>query len=218
MWKSLLSLFLQDKCPLCQRNAKRIFCLDCQRQLEQCQFENKKRFWQGELPLFVWGKYDGTLKRAIASLKYDNNPQIGELMGFWLGKSWLDALLLQKYPKIIVIPIPMHPQKLKERGFNQAELIARTFCHFTGYPLNNKGLIRVKKTEALFSLKPQERKEQLNQAFALTKYLSLKDKLTPILLLDDIYTTGTTAQEAKKNLENRGFKVLGIAAIASSRK
>lgn len=216
-WKSLLSLFLRDNCPMCQRNADQVFCLDCQRQLNQCQFANPTDFWQGDLPLLVWGKYEQALKRAIAALKYDKNPQIGEIMGFWLGQKWSEAKLTQKYPKLTVIPIPLHRQKLKERGFNQAELIARGFCRFTGYSLNNKGLIRIKETEALFNLNPEQRKKELDQAFAITKHLAVKNKTTPILLIDDIYTAGTTAKEAQKTLKNQGFSVIGIGAISTTK-
>jgi ComF family protein len=217
IWKSLLALFLEDNCPLCQRNTGEVFCLDCQRQLNQCQFTDSTTFWQGDLPLLVWGTYEQALKRAIASLKYDHKQQIGPMMGSWLGKIWLEAKLNQKYPQLLVIPIPLHQEKFKERGFNQAELIAQGFCRLTGYSLNTQGLIRIKKTQALFNFNPQERQQELSQAFAITKQLSLKNKAIPILLIDDIYTTGTTAQEARKILVNQGFSVVGIAAIATTK-
>lgn len=218
IWKSLLALFLEEDCPLCHRNTKQIFCVDCQRRLDQCQLPNPMQFWQGDLPLLVWGRYEQELKRAIAALKYEHNPQIGKTMGFWLGKAWLSASLSKKYPQLTVIPIPMHSQKLKERGFNQAELIARGFSQFTGYPLNHKGLVRIKETEALFNLNKEQRQQQLKQAFSITKYLSINDKTRPILLIDDIYTTGTTAKEAKRILQNQGFSVIGIAAVSTTQK
>lgn len=218
MWNFLLSLFFQENCPLCQRTATQVFCLDCQQQLAQCQFDQKQRFWRDELPLFVWGKYEQTLKRAISALKYNNKAQIGEIMGNWLGKAWNQAKLAQKYPKLTVIPIPMHPEKIKQRGFNQAELIAKGFCQFTGYNFKKKGLIRVKKTEALFGLNPEQRQQELTEAFQITKDLLREEKEIPILLIDDIYTTGTTAREAKNVLEKAGFFVLGIAAVSTPKK
>jgi predicted amidophosphoribosyltransferase len=120
--------------------------------------------------------------------------------------------------KIIVVPIPLHPEKLKTRGFNQAELIARGFCRVTGYSLQNSGLVRVKNTQPMFGLNSQERQENIQSAFALGKQFHSRFPQTPVLLIDDIYTTGVTAKEAATVLRQQGIEVLGIGAIASSRE
>jgi ComF family protein len=166
------------------------------------------------LPLFAWGKYEGQLKQAIASLKYEKHPEIGELMGTWLGETWLKTLPLDKNQKLTIIPIPLHPQKLKERGFNQAEAIARGFCQVTGYNLNKQGLIRCKDTAPLFSLSPQERQKNMQGAFRVSISFQKRLSTTPILLIDDIYTTGITAREASRILRAVGINVLGITVIA----
>ena len=88
MLKGLLSLFLQDRCPLCDRSAHQLLCLDCQNQLLSCQGSQLDRYWSGELPLFVWGKYEGKLKQAIAAMKYENHPQIGFYLGQLLAQAW----------------------------------------------------------------------------------------------------------------------------------
>jgi ComF family protein len=217
MFKGLLSLFLKSNCPLCQRHAESTICLDCERRLNACELTNPLKFWQEELPLFVWGHYDGQLKRAIASFKYENHPELGEFFGYNLGESWSKFNLLKKFPKLTVVPIPLHPQKQKERGFNQAELIAKAFCQITQYPLQNKGLMRVRDTEAMFNLKPLERQANIQQAFSVGQGLDQQKTKFPILLVDDIYTTGITAKECIKVLKSHQLAVLGIVAIASSR-
>ena len=218
MLKSFLSLFLKSNCPLCQRPSESTICLDCERRLKSCQFKNSLQFWQNNLPLFVWGHYDGQLKRAIASFKYENQPELGEYFGYNLGEMWLKSSLLKKYPKLTVVPVPLHPEKQKERGFNQAELIAKAFCQMTRYPVQTQGLIRVRNTEALFNLNPQKRQTTIQEAFQLGQPLNQQQPKFPILLVDDIYTTGTTARECVKVLQSHQFSVLGIVAIASSTK
>jgi ComF family protein len=215
MWQSLLSLFLQSNCLLCQRSAD-LLCPYCRNQLQDCQLGDKAQFWGGDLPRFVWGKYDGVLKRAIAILKYDGQRQLGELLGFWLGQAWLNSPVSSPLQQNILVPIPLHPDKLKTRGFNQAELIARGFAKVTGYSLQVDGLVRVKNTPPMFGLKPQQREENIQSAFALGRQFQNRLPRNPILLIDDIYTTGATAREAATVLRQQGIKVLGIAAVASS--
>lgn len=172
------------------------------------------QFWQGELPLFVWGSYGGILKKAIAALKYEGRRELAEMMGQCLGQAWLAAPELGKVKQLTVVPIPLHAQRLQQRGFNQAELIARSFSQVTGYPLQVRGLQRVRATQAMFGLNPSQRHANVKDAFRLGKGLQQRRPTSPILLMDDIYTTGTTAREAAKVLQQQGIALLGIAAIA----
>ncbi|MEA5511009.1 ComF family protein [Crocosphaera sp. UHCC 0190] len=215
MLKNILSIFLKENCPLCQRSTEEEICYDCQRQLKSCQLKHSKQLWQGEFPLFAWGKYDGKLKQAIAALKYDKKPQIGEFLGFWLGESWQKYSLIKTQKTPTIIPIPLHLTKEKARGFNQSEMIAKGFCQITNYPLKTKGLMRIRQTEAMFGLTPEQRKANIKQAFSLGKSLQNHPLSKPILLIDDIYTTGTTAKEAAKVLSDQGFNVLGIIAVST---
>jgi ComF family protein len=218
MLKSLLSIFLQENCPLCQRATSEEICVYCQKQLKSCQLKHPQQFWQGDLPLFVWGKYDGKLKQAIAALKYDKNPQIGELLGFWLGETWQKYSLLKTKKTPLIIPIPLHSTKQKIRGFNQAEIIARGFCQVTKYPLKEQGLIRIRETKAMFQLTIPEKESNIKQAFRIGKSLQNNSLSRPILLIDDIYTTGTTVKEATKILRIQGINVLGVLTVSTPRQ
>ncbi|TAF53031.1 MAG: ComF family protein [Oscillatoriales cyanobacterium] len=185
--KSFLNLFLKSNCPLCQRSATEEFCGYCYKQLQRCQLPDPGRCWDSQQRVFVWGEYGGTLKRAIAALKYEGNPQLAKPLGGWLAESWLSFPELA-IDNLTVVPIPMHKSKVKERGFNQAELLAESFCELTGLPLQRHGLERVKNTQALFAL---------------------------VLLVDDIYTSGTTVKSAIKTLKESGISVYGTVALAS---
>jgi len=215
---SLLSLFLKSNCPLCDRATDATLCQYCQRQLQRCQLKHPSQFWQGELPVFVWGHYGGVLKRAIAALKYENHTQLARPLGFWLGEAWLKSTAAQQRKKLTVIPIPIHPSKRQQRGFNQAELLAKSFCQFTGYQYQPHGLERVRETEAQFGLSAKERSQNLTEAFAVGKRFGKRSHHSPVLILDDIYTTGATARSATEVLRKQGIAVYGILAIASSKQ
>jgi predicted amidophosphoribosyltransferase len=111
----------------------------------------------------------------------------------------------------------MHPKKQKQRGFNQAALIAEGFCNVTGYKLKINGLERIKETEAQFNLSPTQRQQNLAGAFVLGKDLRRPPNI-PVLLVDDIYTTGATVKAAVQTLEKHQIKVLGVAAVATTKK
>ena len=163
---SVLDLFLRSNCPLCDRPLQGDeLCLACQRRLNDCQQPKSVQQWQGTPPLFAWGIYQGDLKRAIAALKYENQPQLARPLGYRMGETWQQSPGLPK--SLVVVPIPMHPEKQRQRGFNQAECLARYFCHLTGFSLAPKGLKRVKNTQALYGLTPQQRQQTLQRAIAL---------------------------------------------------
>lgn len=212
MLKQLFSVFLQSPCLLCDRPSATYVCQYCLQGLSKYQFSNEYRLrLQRNLSVFAWGKYDGQLKRAIACLKYNNKPEIGTLLGQLLGRAWLDSGLDRSLLKVTIVPIPMHRSKLKARGFNQAEVIAKSFCRTTGYSLNSQAIVRTKATKAMFELSPEERKNNLRSAFQVGDRLPK----APVLLLDDIYTTGTTTKEVTKILQQH-VKVLGAVVIAKT--
>ncbi|AFZ17659.1 ComF family protein [Allocoleopsis franciscana] len=213
----LLALFLKPNCPLCDRPAESEFCTFCQRQLQRCQLTTPGDFWKGELPVFAWGNYGGVLKRAIATLKYDNQPQLARPLGHWLAQSWLKSPVATPVKKLTVVPIPLHPLKLKKRGYNQAELIAQNFCDVTGYKHQPLGLERIRETEAQFGLSAQAREQNLADAFRISKSFGKHLPNSPVLLIDDIYTTGATVRAAAQILQRQGIQVYGVAAIATSK-
>ena len=216
MFNKILSLFLKANCPFCDRATDQILCQYCEQKLRHCQWKNHLQNCPNDYLLFSWGRYDDYLKRSIAVLKYDKKKEIGELLGNWLGEAWLQSGKKKTYPRLTVIPIPLHPEKLEIRGFNQAELIAKSFCDVTGYELKTNLLIRVKNTEAMFGLSVKERKANIDRAFTIGKDYKKVNPHQLIFLIDDIYTTGATVNEGIKILKEAKLKPLGVATVSSS--
>lgn len=207
-----LDLFLCSTCPLCGRSATGELCQDCQRQIKSCQILNPGQSWRGNLPVFPWGTYGGALKRAIAALKYDNQPQLARPLGQWLAQAWLSSEFSRS--KLTVVPVPLHPDKERQRGYNQAALLADSFCNYTRLPLRCHGLERPHQTQAQFGLSVSEREQNLDQAFGLGRDFSGQHPAHPVLLIDDIYTTGATARAALKKLQHSKIQVRGIVTVA----
>ncbi|MBD2090112.1 ComF family protein [Microcoleus sp. FACHB-1515] len=213
LWKSLSSLLIAPTCPLCDRPSPRFFCRDCDRQLHACQFDRPAADWQGDLPIFAWGKYEGTLKRSIAALKYNGQPQIAQPLGLWLGEAWQQTMQI---PACAIVPIPLHAAKQKQRGYNQATLLAESFCQATRLPLASDALWRIRSTEAQFKLGAIDRAQNLANAFAVNS--AFRQRSAGVLLLDDIYTTGATVNAAASCLQQQGIRVRGVIALSRTAK
>jgi ComF family protein len=203
---------------LCKRPSDRILCKDCDRQIAANQspdFLQKDYPITPEIPLYSWGIYDGALKRAIAACKYENHPEIMEAIAEKIADTWKRSANTKKtnLKKISVIPIPLHANKLKSRGFNQAELLARRFCDLNAIPCKPQLLRREKDTKAQMQTKSkQEREENLSKAFTVP--LNQQSKPQDVILFDDIYTTGATIREAIATLAANNIKVKGVIVLA----
>jgi ComF family protein len=211
-----LNLVLEAACPLCQRSTANTLCQACQCQLQRCQRPLTQPVQAGNSLIFAWGDYSNKLKQAIAALKYENQPQIAQPLGQWLGQAWLTSAAKSFPTSPTIVPIPMHAEKKRQRGYDQAELIARSFCQFTHLPIQPRGLQRIQATTAQFNLAPDERERNLKNAFAVSK--NLHHRKAPVLLLDDIYTTGATARSAIRTLQQHGIQVQGILTVAIAKQ
>ena len=107
---------------------------------------------------------------------------------------------VEKLPDLI-IPVPLHPSRLRERGFNQSLILARGASSATGIKLSDKALIRVRKTIPQTRLSGSERRTNLLSAF-IADHSYVDDKR--ILLIDDVYTTGSTVNECARSLIEAG--------------
>ena len=229
--KRILGTFLQAPCSICSRNTASLFCKDCEKQIQGYQLLSPYGQESSAVPSFAWGAYSGTLKRAIQVLKYHDAPEIAVYLGNLLGQVWLQkgtAFLssssLTQAPgnrcrthtatNLVVVPVPLHHERLKERGYNQAAMIAQGFCKITQLPCLEKGLLRIRGTEAQYRLGAQARQKNLNGAFRLGPDWTIAQMSSAVLLIDDIYTTGTTANAAATELRRNGLRVVGIGVAA----
>lgn len=220
-----LDLIFNQACALCDRPTQNTFCVDCQRQL-QATFNTSLSMLQradDPLPVHALAPYAGTLKQALAALKYSHRPRIGIALGIAAGQRWkpIPAHSVGRASRSAapyVIPIPLHPNRQAQRGYNQAEVIARAFCQTSGLSLMADGLARVHDTLPQHQLGRQSRQDNLKGAFAISQKLLKKQanahKPISVLLIDDIYTTGTTIRCAVQTLAAAKITTIGVVTIA----
>lgn len=135
-----------------------------------------------------YGLYERTL---IFSLKYNGKTYIARD----IGQIMADRLALAEVDFDVIVPVPMHADKERQRGFNQAALMGRFLGRLTGKPCIDHGLVRISATRPMRGLSPTERQENVRGKFALNqKYVKMLEKQR-VLLIDDFYTTGSTARE-----------------------
>lgn len=121
----------------------------------------------------------------------------------------MKAIEQSSHEAIALVPVPLHSSKLRKRGYNQAEVLAKGLSQRLKIPFEN-ALVRVKNTKSQFKLGQQERKDNIKNAFEL-KPNYLVSRYPVILLIDDILTSGSTLSEASKVLKKAGArKVFGL--------
>lgn len=153
------------------------------------------------------------LQDLIHNLKYHQIEGVGIDLGRQLGKQIIYKTSLQKNSEIMIIPVPLHKKKEKKRGFNQARILSEGVRDTTGFKIVSKGVIlRVKNTKTQTGFTLKKRNENLQNAFYVEKPEIIKDR--ECLIVDDVYTTGSTTFELAKALRLAGVKKIFIATIA----
>lgn len=186
------------------------FCMKCGKQLddetEYCRdCKNKNHNYVQGTALYEYGSMADSLFR----FKYAGR---GEYALFFAKELWQrrGAWLLSLKPDVL-IPVPVHPSRKRKRGYNQAELIARELSRLTGIPVNTKLIIRSKKTLPQKELTEKQRQNNLKRAF---KILQNDVKLNTIVIVDDIYTTGSTVDAMSSLLLQAGIGRVYYMALA----
>ena len=160
----------------------------------------------------------GTHERAlIFALKYNGRSDIGETVGEIMYDRMLAEMgsdeLADAYD--MVLPVPVHRRKRLTRGYNQAMLIAESFCRRAGLKADDDILYRSRETHMMRSLTPDERRENIRGAFAVRSFRAGEIAGKRILLIDDIYTTGATIDEIARLLKDNGAVRVDFLTFAS---
>ena len=201
--RDFLRILFPERCPLCDGLLKR-------REGPVCTACRGKE--QGSILPFPDGfavfPYSGIYRDAVRRFKYSGRPSYASF--------FTEAILLAGGARIRswdpewIIPVPIHPARRRERGYNQAEEIAQRLAEALRVPCKKNAVYRKRDTLPQNGLSPEERRRNLAGAFGAAQGIRFPRR---VLLVDDIYTTGSTAQELGKLLRAHGAEEIHVVCV-----
>lgn len=172
------------------------YCLRC---------KNDTYYFDRALSPFI---YNGEIKNLIYKIKYANARYLFE----YLGKILSDFYIENNLESDLIMFVPMHIKKLKQRGYNQAERLAEELSKNINIPISKNNLIKIKYITNQTKLTAKERKDNIKNSFSINNKAEIKNK--NILLIDDVFTTGATTNEISKLLKTNGCKNITVLTLA----
>ena len=183
------------KCISCEKiltNEKHL-CADCNAMINwlKGQLSNAR----------AMAAYDGVWANIIHNYKYNKATYLAGPLGFLMAD-------MVDYEYDLIIPVPLHPKRLRERGYNQSALLAKRLAGLTGFRCDLLSLKRIKPTVDQVGLSKSERLENVKGAFESNTGLG------DVLLIDDVMTTGATVNECIKVLKKAGAARVDVLTLA----
>lgn len=190
----------EPRCKCCGkpvRYAEQEYCYDCQKNTHA--YEQGKSLWIHKMPVSL----------SIYQFKYKNRRIYGEFYAKEMAR--LYGNLIRFWGVEVIVPIPLHRRKKRLRGYNQAAVIAKELGKIMGIPVDCNSIVRNRYTRPQKELNDKERKQNLKQAFSVTnKWKNYKR----VLLIDDIYTTGSTIDTVAEELKKNGVQKVWFLTIS----
>lgn len=208
----------QYLCDECKRRAPRIvapFCEKCSEPFEGAitgafacgNCANQKLHFEAAVAGY---RARGVVRRLIHEFKYHDRFYLRHIIGEWLAAT-LDDPRMNPGNFDVIVPVPLHPAKKRQRGFNQAAVLARILSDQTDLPMA-KALERVRYTETQTAFDRVERMRNLRRAFRLRAGMDVQG--LRVLLVDDVLTTGSTLSECARVLKKAGASCVYAATAA----
>ena len=176
--------------PLYKEAMAKEYCYDC------------KKHMRSFVRSYSLLRYEGKVKQSMYQFKYHNKTEFAD---------WYSRELVRRYGKEwkrlhmnAIVPVPVHRKKKRQRGYNQAEILAKKLAELLEIPYYPNGLIRIIETRPQKELDDKQRYRNLKQAFLIGTLETVTEPKT-ILLVDDIYTTGATLEACTEVLLESGY-------------
>jgi ComF family protein len=158
----------------------------------------------------AFGRYGSELSRMIQAFKFGGRQNLAGLLAPLLASTFQEFWSDREID--LIVPVPLHPKRKRERGYNQALLLARGLSRLVGLPFRGDALLRIRSTAPQVGLSDEERARNLKKAFRCKKPAALKGRR--ILLIDDVMTTGSTAASAADALLEGGALRVSVLTLA----
>lgn len=225
IFHDFLSLFFPDLCVVCGErlnDGEQHICLNCLLLLPKTNFhlqpDNRlEEFFAGRIPFqriaaYAYFVKGGSIQHIIHELKYNQNPEIGHFVGKLCGENIKESGFISSID--LIVPVPLHPKRQKERGYNQSYEICRGISEEVNISVDDNTLTRTVNNPSQTKNSRFDRWKNVEDIFSVTNKSEFEDK--HILLVDDVITTGSTLEScAKEILECEGSKV-SIFAVGTA--
>lgn len=209
-FKSFIDLIYKKKCYFCFNSKYSLtMCPECYDKLQFCNFE-VNRIIEG-VDVYCAGVYTKELQKLIRGLKYHKQKDLAFYQAKFMYEYFqsIDAL---KDKNFELIPVPLHKNRIKSRKYNHMELVCKEFSLLSGFKCNFNLIERIKDTKPQYKLSRAERLENLQHAFTVNKDFIPQN---PVLIFDDICTTGATFEEIIKELKSNGINEITCFATST---
>lgn len=211
MFEKILNLVFPNVCGFCNKKDENSLCKNCELSLKKyetnCITKMQNKYFDY---LFCALKYEGIIREKILLYKFFENSYLYKTFAKIIIKNKKIYGFLKLYD--IIISVPMYKNKKAVRGYNQSELIAKEIAKQMDLAFEKDVLIKQKNTKVQSTLTGKQREENIKGAFAITNSESIKNK--KVILIDDIYTTGSTVNECSKVLKQAGTQEICVVTIA----
>ena len=209
--ENILNLIYPPGCGFCNNICKENLCKKCEIKIREYEINSlkkvKDRYFDELICLF---KYEDIIRSTLIKYKFQNKAYLYKTFSKIILKNKKICGFLKNYD--IMIPVPISKKRRSQRGYNQSYLIAKEIAKFTNLKSENRCLEKQKDTIEQSKLSKNERRTNIQEAYKIINKERLFNK--KVLLLDDIYTTGSTVNECSKVLKQAGTKGIGVLTIA----
>ena len=207
----ILDLIYPPVCGICNKINKKHLCKKCEIQIRKYEIykisKEKQKYFDYQIKIL---RYENIIREKIIDYKFNEKSYMYKTFAKIVLNNEKIYRFLKKYD--IMLCVPMHRKKKRQRGYNQAELIAKEIAKKLDIKMQYGNLIKIKDTKKQSSLNKSERKENIKGAFEIKNAELVNNK--KIILFDDIYTTGNTVNECSKILKKAGAKEIVILTLA----
>lgn len=221
----LVSLFFPRVCLVCQNalpHQVEHICVKCRYDLPKTnshilQIESLNEKFQNIVDISAIYAYchfhkGGKFQRILHAIKYDNQQALAKMLGKWYAQELVDHIGALDFD--IVVPVPLHPKRLKQRGFNQSLRIAEGVAEVIDTPIVSNLILRRKMNTSLTTLSKKDRIETMRSVYELNPKSALEYKRSKILMVDDVLTTGSTLIACFDALESIAPKKVSALVLA----
>jgi ComF family protein len=222
IFAKIVDIFYPKTCISCEKHGK-FLCEDCKGKIKF----NNEMFLRSDhkllrnshiQKLFVPCPFNGNpiLRKAVHLMKYKFYQDLAEDLGEIVARALKESASSEELRNAVLIPIPLHKSRLRLRGFNQAELLARSISVHTGIPIAINLITRTRATKSQATLSRTGRLTNMQNAFKVLPGAKTPPitNSTTIILIDDICTTLATMENTAKAFQKTGFRVVLGAVIA----